>query len=197
MLLGLVALAMVPLSALWVAALVDVPAAGLVLFLAVVAGPASGWLDPDALMGDLLLPLLSITVGLLVFRAALRLRFAELDVIGRAGLRLGAAGMAVTWPIASATAFLLLRLDASLALLLGAAVAMAAPSPRFPGAGTDVEAVLASEGCLLDVAGATVILCVLEGILFGGAAYRQDIVAVLITYCGWAAWLVLPAPRSW
>ncbi len=34
------------------------------------AGPVSGWLDPDAMFGDLLFPLVSLCVGLILFGAA-------------------------------------------------------------------------------------------------------------------------------
>ena len=184
-LLALVALAVVPIGAQWLAWLLEVPAGGVLLIFAALAGPLTGLFNPDALLGNLLLPLVSLVVAVLIFEAGLRLRFADIGVLGRAALRMNTVAVAVTWPVATAAAYFVLRLDASLSLLLGTVVAMAAPSVEISlrqadGARHDVEPLLACEGNLIDLVGPTVIVCVLEGVLFASASYAQDIVFVLV-----------------
>ena len=48
-----------------------------------VAGPVTGFLDPDALFGELLFPLVSLSVGLILFEGGLSLRARDLREIGR------------------------------------------------------------------------------------------------------------------
>lgn len=62
---GLIALACQALS--WWPRL---PAIMFLLAAGVIAGPATGWLDPDALLGDLQFPFVSLAVAVILFEAA-------------------------------------------------------------------------------------------------------------------------------
>ena len=54
-------------------------------------------MDPDPLIGDLLMPLVSLSVGLIMFEGGLTLKFRELDAIGSVVIRLISVGALMTW----------------------------------------------------------------------------------------------------
>ena len=67
----------------WLASRLRLPAILLLLVVGFVVGPLMNhrWVNPDALMGDLLMPLVSLSVGLIMFEGGLTLKFRELDAI--------------------------------------------------------------------------------------------------------------------
>src|SRR6478735_5815877 len=56
-----------------------VPSILLLLVLGLLAGPVSGLVDPDVLLGDELFPLVSMAVGLLLFEESLKLDMKRLQ----------------------------------------------------------------------------------------------------------------------
>ena len=75
---------MVGFLAQWLAWRVKLPAILFLLLAGIVLGPVSGVLNPDVLLGDLLFPMVSLAVALILFEGSLTLRFHELPGIGRA-----------------------------------------------------------------------------------------------------------------
>src|SRR5690349_3178930 len=68
----------------WLAWRVKLPAILFLLLAGIVLGPATGVFRPDAMLGDLLFPLVSLAVALILFEGSMTLRFHELPDIGRA-----------------------------------------------------------------------------------------------------------------
>ncbi len=66
------------ISAQWLAWWLRLPAILPLLAVGLLAGPATGWLDPDRLFGHLLFPMVSLGVAVILFEGALTLRFAEI-----------------------------------------------------------------------------------------------------------------------
>ena len=62
----------------WLAWSLRVPAILFLLLTGLLLGPVSGLLDPDALLGDLLFPLVSLSVAIILFEGALTPHLAEL-----------------------------------------------------------------------------------------------------------------------
>lgn len=81
---GLASIFALGIGAQWLAAKLRVPSILLLLSTGFLAGPIFGWVDPDRLMGDLLFPIVSLSVGLILFEGGLSLRFAALREIGGA-----------------------------------------------------------------------------------------------------------------
>ncbi|WP_240665374.1 hypothetical protein [Cobetia sp. ICG0124] len=48
------------------------------LIVGILAGPVTGWLKPDELLGDLLFPLVSLAVAVILFEGSLTLDFKDL-----------------------------------------------------------------------------------------------------------------------
>ncbi len=68
----------------WASWRMRLPAILLLLLTGIVLGPGLGLLDPDALMGDLLFPFVSLGVAIILFEGSLTLRFS--DVRSHAGI---------------------------------------------------------------------------------------------------------------
>ena len=66
----------------WAAWRVRLPAILFLLIFGIVAGPITGVLDPDALFGELLFPIVSLAVAVILFEGSLTLKFDELSEIG-------------------------------------------------------------------------------------------------------------------
>ena len=62
------------IAAQWIAWRLHVPSILLLLLAGFLAGPVTGWIDPDELFGDLLLPVVSVSVALILYEGGLTLR---------------------------------------------------------------------------------------------------------------------------
>ena len=74
----------------WLAWRLKLPSILMLLVAGFIAGPVMGhqYVDPDALFGDLLMPLVSMSVGLILFEGGLTLKFRELDDVGPVVIKL-------------------------------------------------------------------------------------------------------------
>jgi len=169
----------------WLAWWVKLPAILFLLLSGIVAGPVTGWLDPDAMYGALLMPVVSLSVGLILFEGALSLKFAELKGIGKVVRRLVSTGMLLTWVIIAAAAHFMLGLRWEMALLFGALVVVTGPTVIVPMLRTvrpnaTISNILRWEGIVIDPIGALLALLVFEFIVSQAAG--GAIVHTLITF---------------
>jgi NhaP-type Na+/H+ or K+/H+ antiporter len=130
--LGLASLLVLGIGAQWISWRLRQPSILLLLVCGFVAGPVTGWLKPDALLGDLLVPIVSLSVALILFEGGLSLDLREIHGLRGVILRLVFVGGAVTLAISTAAAHLLLGLDLGLALLLGAVIVVSGPTVIVP-----------------------------------------------------------------
>ncbi len=161
-------------SAQWLAWRLKLPAILLLLVAGLAVGPGSTllgsprpWLDPDALFGHLLLPLVSIFVGVILFEGGLSLRIAELRGAGSAVWRLVTFGAAITWLLSALAARYVLGLEAGVAMLLGAILVVTGPTVigpllRYVRPTGPVGAVLKWEGIVIDPVGAVLAVLVFQ-----------------------------------
>jgi len=68
----------------WLGWRIHLPAILPLLLIGIVLGPVTGWFDPDATLGPLLFPGVSLAVAIILFEGSLTLRLSELNEIGRA-----------------------------------------------------------------------------------------------------------------
>ena len=66
------------IGAMWISWKLNLPSILILLIAGFLAGPITGWLDPDLLIGDMLLPLVSIAVAVLLFEGGLNLKISDL-----------------------------------------------------------------------------------------------------------------------
>ena len=173
----------------WIAWRVKLPAILFLLLFGIAAGPVLGLLDPSALLGDLLVPLVSISVAIILFEGSLTLKFSELRGHGAVVRRLVTYGVAVTWITASCAAYYLLNWDAYLSALFGAIVTVSGPTVVMPllrsvRPTAAVSSVLRWEAILIDPLGAILGLIVFDFIIAAqtaeGAAHATVTVLTIV-----------------
>jgi NhaP-type Na+/H+ or K+/H+ antiporter len=160
------------IAAQWIGAAFRIPAILLLLGLGLAAGPGFGLLDPDALFGNLLLPVVSLSVAIILFEGGLSLRFRELRQIGRPLALLVTIGMLVTWGLAAFAARWLLDFDWDRALLIGAILVVTGPTVIAPllrhvRLRGNAAALLRWEGIVIDPIGALFAVLVFEVVRHG------------------------------
>ena len=159
----------------WAAWRFGLPSILLLLPLGVLAGPATGFLQPDQLLGPLLLPLVSLSAAIILFEGGLRLRLRELHGIGGVFFQLITVGVLITWVVTVLAARFLLKFPWPLAILLGAILVVTGPTVIGPllrnvRLGGRVGALLKWEGIVIDPVGAMLAVLVFEGALAGGVS---------------------------
>lgn len=116
----------------WIAGRLKVPSILVLLFAGIVAGPVSGFINPDQLLGDLVLPIVSLSVAVILFEGAMTLRVSELKEIGRPLFMLLTLGVAVTGVVCAAGAYFILDFDLTKAILLGSILTVTGPTVVGP-----------------------------------------------------------------
>ncbi len=204
---GLVALGV---GATWLAWRVRVPSILLLLMVGFLAGPVTGILQPDTLLGDLLFPIVSLSVAVILFEGGLSLDIDELRDIGRVVRNLMTVGVLVTWGGTTALAYLLLGFDLGLATLLGAILVVTGPTVIIPllrhvRPSARVGSAIRWEGIVNDPIGAILAVLVFGVITAGGGQHvtgatigvAKAIGAGVGTGLIGAGVLVFPLQRYW
>ncbi|WP_417760615.1 cation:proton antiporter [Shewanella sp.] len=151
----------------WIGWQLRLPAILPLLCCGLVIGPGFGWLDPDAIFGDLLFPLISLGVAVILFEGALTLNFKEIRDHGRMVTHLVTVGAMATWLVISVASWWLFEFSASLALLFGALVVVTGPTVIVPMLRTvrpksELASILRWEGIIIDPIGALIAVLVYE-----------------------------------
>ncbi len=153
----------------WLSWYIKLPSIIFLLLFGIVVGPVSGLFDPDALMGELLFPFVSMGVAIILFEGGLTLRFHEIKGLTRPLYMLLTFGLVVTWTLVAVSTHLLLGLSWELSILFGALMTVTGPTVIKPLLKTvrphaDIANILHWEGVILDVAGAILIVLVYKTI---------------------------------
>ena len=171
-LIELASIVVIGIGSQWLAWKLRFPSILFFLVLGFVAGPVLKFIHPDGLLGDLLFPIVSISVALILFEGGLTLRLGELKDVGRVVITLIILGAAITWVISSTAAYYILNLDIRVSILLGAILVVTGPTVIGPLLShirpiKRVGRILKWEGILIDPVGAILAVLVFEVILAG------------------------------
>ena len=168
----------------WLAWLVKLPAILFLLLVGLLLGPVTGWLRPDALFGELLFPIVSLAVAVILFEGSLTLQLRQIRGLESVVRNLVSIGALLTWGVIAVAAHWLLGLVWPLALLFGALVVVTGPTVIVPMLRTvrptaRVANVLRWEGIVIDPLGALLAVLVFEFILASaaGAGAWQHVLA--------------------
>ncbi len=172
LLIGLASIVLLGMAAQWLAWRLRFPSILLLLIVGFAAGPLTGLIHPDEVFGELLLPVVSIAVGLILFEGGLSLRLSELKTVGRVVMYMVSLGVLVTWVLTACAARYLLGLQLNEAFLLGALLVVTGPTVIGPllrqirpkGA---VGSILKWEGIAIDPVGAALAVLVFQAITSG------------------------------
>jgi NhaP-type Na+/H+ or K+/H+ antiporter len=128
----IVLVTMLGIGAQWFAWRFRLPAILLLSLFGLVAGPWLGWISPGAQLGTMLDPLVGLLVSVILFEGGMNLRFHELREAGPGVIRLGSAGVAITWLLGSAAARYVAELSWPVAVLFGAIIVVTGPTVIMP-----------------------------------------------------------------
>ena len=175
LIIGLSSIVALGVSAQWLAWRTKLPAILVLLIFGIVAGPVTGFINPDHIFGDLLSPFVSISVAIILFEGGLSLRFSELREIGGVVVNLITTGIIITWVLASISAYYLLGIGLEVSVLFGAILIVTGPTVIIPllrqiRPTETIGSVLRWEGIVNDPIGAMMAVLVFEIILSGGFA---------------------------
>ncbi|MDF0749964.1 sodium:proton antiporter [Marinobacter sp. 71-i] len=157
----------------WLAWRVRMPAILFLLAGGIAAGPMLGFLDPEAVFGDLLFPVISLAVAIILFEGSLTLRYDEIRGHGKMVRNLIPVGSIVTCFIGTLSARWLLDVSWEVALLFGAISIVTGPTviaPLLRSVRPDAKLanILRWEGIIIDPVGALLAVLVFEGIVSWG-----------------------------
>ncbi len=97
-----------------------------------IAGPITGMIDPEAAFGELLDPMISIGVALILFEGGLSLDLRELRHSGRAVWRLATVGVLVGWTLGALAGYYIAGLVLPVAVLFGGILIVTGPTVVIP-----------------------------------------------------------------
>jgi len=163
----------------WLAWRVNLPSILFLLLSGIVLGPWLGWLKPDELFGDLLTPLVSLAVAVILYEGALTLKLSEIRGHGKVVRNLVSIGVIITWVIATFASRYFLGWDLLLAALFGAVITVSGPTVILPlirsiRPTSALSNVLRWEGILVDPLGAILAVLVFNFIVVKQTAASGD-----------------------
>jgi len=182
---ALVGIGVLGVLAQWLAWRLRLPAILFLLAAGVAAGPLSGWLNPDAVFAELLFPVISLAVAVILFEGALTLHLEELRGVEHTVRRLLTEGVLITWAGTTVAAHYLVDLVWPLALLFGAITVVTGPTVIQPLLRTvrpsaPIARVLRWEGIIIDPIGALLAVLVFEFLISSGKGV--SVTASVITF---------------
>lgn len=183
----------------WLAWRIKLPSILFLLTAGILVGPILGLLDPDQLLGDLLFPVVSIAVAVILFEGGLTLKFSDIRGHGAVVTRLITVGVLLTWLLLATTVHYVFDMPWSLALVFGSIAVVSGPTVVKPllravRPSDKVGHILHWEGILIDPIGVFLALLVFEFVMldisgnaFGHIAFVLVKLVVIGTAVGVAA----------
>ncbi|TCO76691.1 cation:proton antiporter [Chromatocurvus halotolerans] len=173
----LAAVLVLGVGAQWLSWRLKQPSILALLILGIVAGPVTGLLRPDEQFGDLLFPLVSLGVALVLFEGGMTLNFRDLRGHGRAVTNLVSWGALLNWLLMALGCWWLAGFSPEIAFLFAALVVVTGPTVINPllrtmRAKADVSQVLRWEGILIDPVGALLAVLVFQYLVSGTDSWQ-------------------------
>ena len=158
------------MSCQWLAWRVKLPAILFLLLSGLIVGPITGWVEPDRLFGDLLMPMVSLSVAIILFEGSLTLNAREIKGVGKIVQRMITIGAFVTWVIVACATHYIFDFTWQISALFGAVVIVTGPTVIVPMLRSvrptqKVANILRWEGIAIDPIGALMAVLTYEFIL--------------------------------
>ncbi|MBL1141356.1 MAG: sodium:proton antiporter [Proteobacteria bacterium] len=156
----------------WLAWWARLPAILFLLIGGIIVGPVLDLIEPDILFGDLLFPIVSLSVAVILFEGSLTLKFEDIRGHGKTVRNLISIGAIITWIIIAYSTHYLINFPFELAFLFGAVVIVTGPTVIIPMLRTvrpnaKIANVLRWEGIAIDPLGALLAVLVFDFIISG------------------------------
>ncbi len=162
----------------WVAWHMKLPAILFLLMTGLFLGPVTGFLSPDRIFGQLLFPMVSLAVAIILFEGSLTLRFREIAGLEKVVRNMLTIGVTVTWVITALAARIFLDFSWELSFLFGAIMVVTGPTVIVPmlrsvKVNARIANILRWEGIVIDPIGAILAVLVFEFIITGQQSQQQ------------------------
>lgn len=182
----LVLVGLLSIACQYLAFKIKLPAILPLLIVGIIAGPVVGVIDADRLFGDLLFPVVSLSVAIILFEGALTLKLGDLSGHGSMVRNLCSVGVLITWVIATPVAYYALNITWEMAFLFGAIVTVTGPTVIIPMLRTvrpssKISNILRWEGIIIDPVGALLAVLVFEFIISSQDAFSHTLYAFGLT----------------
>ncbi|MDX1535645.1 MAG: sodium:proton antiporter [Candidatus Spechtbacterales bacterium] len=182
-LIGLASILLLGVSAQWLAWRFKLPSILVLLTFGFVAGAGTGLVNPEQLLGESLLPVVSLAVAVILFEGGLNLRLKEIKEVKGTVTKLTTIGALLAWAFTGIGAYYILGLDVALSVLLGAILVVSGPTVIMPilrhiRPTGPVGSILKWEGILIDPIGAFLAVLVFE-VIFAGKFQGFNLLAFL------------------
>ena len=169
----------------WLAWRFMLPSILFLLTAGMLVGPVLGLFDPDAFLGDLLFPFVSVAVAIILFEGGLTLRLSDIRGHGSVVTRLITLGVLITWVLLSAAAHYIFDMPWTLALVFGSIVVVSGPTvvkPLLRSVRPSDKAghILNWEGILIDPIGVFLALLVFEFVLLEQPGSGYGTIALIL-----------------
>lgn len=172
----LAAVLVLGVGAQWLSWRLKQPSILALLILGIIAGPVTGLLRPDEQFGDILFPMVSLGVALVLFEGGMTLKFRDLRGHGMAVTNLVSWGALLNWLLMALGCWWLAGFSAEIAFLFAALVVVTGPTVINPllrtmRARAEVSQVLRWEGILIDPVGALLAVLVFQYLVSGSDSW--------------------------
>ena len=162
----------------WFSWWVKLPSILFLLLLGFLVGPITGYLNPDEVFGDMLFPMVSLAVSVILFEGALTLNFHEIKGLQQVIRRLVSTGTVICWVIIAIATHYLIGFDWQMSFLFGSLVVVTGPTVIVPMLRTvrvnsKISNILRWEGIIIDPIGALLAVLVFTFIVSGQAGGHE------------------------
>ena len=183
--LSVAGIGVVGLACQWLAWRLRLPAILFLLLAGIIVGPVAGVLNPQELLGDLLFPLISLAVAVILFEGSLTLNFKEIRGVGHTVWLIVTVGALISWVLTSAATHYLIGLDWTIAFLFGSLTVVTGPTVIVPLLRTvrpnsRLSNILRWEGILIDPLGALFVVMVYEFLVSSSEAHSLKVLAMIL-----------------
>jgi len=157
----------------WLAWRLGLPAIVLLTAAGLAVGPGLGLVDPGRHFGELLQPLIGLSVGIILFEGGFSLQLHELRHTARGILRLITIGVALSWLLGTAAAHWIADLSWPVSVVLGAILVITGPTVigpllRHARLQSRPASFLKWEGIINDPVGALLAILAFEYLVYAG-----------------------------
>lgn len=147
------------LACQWLAWRVQIPAILFLLLAGLILGPATGYLNPDEMFQDLLMPIVSLSVAIILFEGSLTLKLSEVRELGTVVQRMVTVGALLLWVMVAGATYLIFGFPPEICALFGALMVVTGPTVIVPMLNTvrptsKIANTLRWEGIIIDPIGA-------------------------------------------
>ena len=179
------AVGVIGLGCQWLAWRLRLPAILFLLLAGLIVGPFMQWLNPDEILGNLLFPLVSLAVAVILFEGSLTLNFKEIRGVSGSVWSIVSIGAIISWAATSIATHYFLGFTWELAMLFGSLTVVTGPTVIVPLLRTvrpnsTLANILRWEGILIDPLGALFVVMVYEFIVSHSAINSVEVFGTII-----------------